>query len=471
MAGRYSAWRSPLLRIPPMTDRILVVEDDRELRELLAEVLGQAGYAVSTYGSAEAALRALATPPSPDLVLTDLMLPGLSGHDLLREIQTQLPGVSVVIMTAFGSIASAIELTKAGAFDYLTKPLGTEHLLHAVARALAVTRTRRRAPSTRRELSGFIGSAPCMLKLYDLIERAATSPHAVLITGESGTGKELVAHALHQLSGRDAFVTVNCGALPEQLLESELFGHEKGAFTGADRMKDGLFQVADRGTLFLDEIAELPVALQPKLLRALEQSEVRRVGGTSARTVDVRVIAATNRDLETEVRAGRFRDDLFWRLNVLTVDVPPLRERVEDIPALARSFLPKAAPDAPRPVAPLDFSSEALAQLGSYAWPGNVRELRNAVFRAATLADGPEIRPGHLPARIHQGGETSSLVARATHHQLTLAELERLYILQILRETSGNKSKAAEVLGLDRKTLYRKLEEYRNEAAEPEGTV
>jgi len=450
-----------------MSERILVVEDDRELRDLLAEVLREAGYGVTTVGSAEAAIRSLEAAPVPDVVLADLMLPGLSGQDLLREVNGQLPGVSVLIMTAFGSIASAIELTKAGAFDYLTKPLSTEHLLHAVARALAVTRTRRRTPAVRPALSGFVGRAPCMLQLYDLIERAAGSPHAVLITGESGTGKELVAHALHQLSGRDACVTVNCGALPEQLLESELFGHEKGSFTGADRTKDGLFQVADRGTLFLDEIAELPLALQPKLLRALEQSEVRRVGGTTARTVDVRVIAATNRDLEAQVRAGRFRDDLFWRLNVLTVDVPPLRERAEDIPELVESFLPAPVPGDAASTAPHQCTPEALAVLSSYAWPGNVRELRNAVFRAATLAAGPEIRAEHLPQRIRTGGETSALVARAAQRQLTLEELERLYILQILRQTGGNKSGAAEILGLDRKTLYRKLAECRAEGREP----
>ncbi len=445
-----------------MPDRILVVEDDRELRELLEEVLQEAGYEVTGFGTAEAALRAFDTTEAPDMVLTDLMLPGLSGQDLLREVLARLPGTSVLIMTAFGTIASAIELTRAGAFDYLTKPLSTEHLLHSVSQALSARRGRRKATAGRLSLPGFVGIAPCMLQLYDLIERAADSPHAVLITGESGTGKELVANALHRLSGREAFVTVNCGALPEQLLESELFGHEKGAFTGADRTKEGLFQVADRGTLFLDEIAELPMALQPKLLRALEQSEVRRVGSTVARTVNVRVVAATNRDLEAEVRAGRFRDDLYWRLNVLTVDVPPLRERTDDVADLARSFLPPTAPGAD---AGYDFSPAALALLSSYAWPGNVRELRNAVLRAAILAEPPEIRPDHLPSRIRTGGETSALLAGASRQKLSLEELERLYILQILRQTGGNKSKAAEILGLDRKTLYRKLAAYRSAGA------
>ncbi|MEO8636653.1 MAG: sigma-54 dependent transcriptional regulator [Gemmatimonadales bacterium] len=454
-----------------MADQIVVVEDDRELREFLEEALRDSGYTPISFGSAEAALRHLETSRPPDLILTDLMLPGRSGEELLREVRERLPGVHVLIMTAFGTIASAIELTRAGAFDYLTKPLGTEHLLHAVSQALAAGRSPRRAPASRPAVAGFIGSAPPMLQLYSMIERAAGSPHAVLVTGESGTGKELVAHALHQLSARGAFVTVNCGALPEQLLESELFGHEKGAFTGADRTKDGLFHVADRGTLFLDEIAELPLALQPKLLRVLEQSEVRRVGGTVARKVDARVIAATHRDLEAEVRAGRFRDDLFWRLNVLTIDVPSLRERPEDIPDLAKSFLPAAVPERAASQAPSHFSPEALAILTSYAWPGNVRELRNAVFRAATLADGPEILPEHLPARIRAGGESAGLVTRAAEQQLTLEELERLYVLQTLRQTAGNKSRAAELLGLDRKTLYRKLEEYRSTGSSEGGSV
>jgi DNA-binding NtrC family response regulator len=297
----------------------------------------------------------------------------------------------------------------------------------------------------------------------------------VLITGESGTGKELVARALHRLSGRDAFVTVNCGALPETLLESELFGHEKGAFTGADRRKDGLFHVADRGTLFLDEIAELPLTLQPKLLRALEQSEVRRVGATQPQTVDVRLIAATNRNLELEVEQGRFRDDLYWRLNVLHVAVPPLRERPDDIPRLAMHFLVRAESEGKiaRQGQPAEagvvrsLSPEAMRLLSAYPWPGNVRELRNAIQRAATLATGPVILPEDLPPRILEAGRAASLVAAAARRQLTLDEVERMYILQVLDQAGGNKSRAAELLGLDRKTLYRKLEEYRADGLIP----
>jgi two-component system response regulator HydG len=287
----------------------------------------------------------------------------------------------------------------------------------------------------------------------------------VLITGESGTGKELVARALHARSNRGAFVTVNCGALPENLLESELFGHERGAFTGADRRKEGLFQVADGGTLFLDEIAELPLPLQPKLLRALEQSEVRPVGAVTSRTVNVRLLAASNRNLEHEAAAGRLRDDLFWRLNVLQVEVPPLRERTDDIPLLAHHFLARGAGEGKiqSRTAPTSFSADALAALTFYSWPGNVRELRNAVYRAATLADGSTVTLADLPERITAGGQVSERISAAARQQLTMREMERLYIMEVLRQVSGNKSRAADILGLDRKTLYRKLDEYRAE--------
>ena len=446
-----------------MADRIFVVEDDRELREMLAEILVAAGYEVAPFPSAEAALRALDADQPADLVLSDLVLPGMAGRDLLGEIRRRRPELHVVTMTAFGSIDSAIDLVKAGAFDYLTKPLGTDDLLLAVERALTESGHRRAAARQNRARDGaipveFVGTSAPMMALYRLIARAAASPHPVLVFGESGTGKELVARALHRLSGRGAFVAVNCGALPEQLMESELFGHERGAFTGADRTRDGLFQVADGGTILLDEIAELPLALQPKLLRVLEQSEVRRVGATESRPVDVRVVAATHRDLESEVKAGRFRDDLFWRLNVLSAQVPPLRERTGDIPGLVEHFLRRHPTEA---ATPTRLTQEAAAALVSYPWPGNVRELRNAVLGAATLAEGDAITVDDLPARIRGASSAGPALARASQERLDLAQLERLYILKVLREAGGNKSKAAEVLGLDRKTLYRKLEEYR----------
>lgn len=464
-----------------MPEHVVIVEDDRELREMLLDALRDAGYVPTGFSRADAALQALERGLDADLVLTDLIMPGIRGHQLMATIRQERPELNVVIMTAFGSIDSAIDLVKAGAFDYLTKPLAIDDLLLAVERGLQESEHRRVAARSSRSaaktiLPGFVGASRPMLAIYPLIAKAALSPHPVLIAGESGTGKELVARALHQASGRGAFVTVNCGALPETLLESELFGHEKGAFTGADRAKDGLFQVADGGTLFLDEIAELSLPLQPKLLRALEHSEVRRVGSTQPRTVNVRVVTATNRDLEQEVKLGRFRDDLFWRLNVLHITVPPLRERTTDIPLLADHFLARAAEEGRIPTrsgakdgdpagaaAPKTIAPETMALLLAYPWPGNVRELRNAIHRAATLSNGQTLGPKDLPERIQQAGQASALVASASRRHLTLRELERMYIIEVLRQASGNKSRAAELLGLDRKTLYRKLEEYRTE--------
>jgi DNA-binding NtrC family response regulator len=443
-----------------MPDHIVIAEDDRELRALLAEVLTDAGYRVADFPTADTALRHIEAGGLVDLVITDLLMPGKRGQELLRELRVRAPEVHVIVITAFGSIDSAIELVKAGAQHYLTKPFGADELLLAVDRALADSRVRRDAARLARDatppLPGFIGASRAMQDVFALIRRTGPSPFPVLITGESGTGKELVARALHHLSSRHPFIAANCAAFPENLLESELFGHERGAFTGADREKPGLFESAHRGTLLLDEIGELPLPLQPKLLRALELGEIRRVGGTAERPIDVRIIAATNRSLEDEVAAGRFREDLFWRLNVLPIHVPPLRERTADIPVLVEHFLRG------RPLAP-----DALALLAAYPWPGNVRELRNAIERATTLSATPEVRADDLPARIQQTGAAAALVAGASRRQLSLRELERDYILEILRQVGGNKSRAAEILGLDRKTLYRKLEEYRADSPPP----
>jgi DNA-binding NtrC family response regulator len=448
-----------------MPERIMVVEDDRALRAFLTELLEDSGYEALGFGAADQALREL-DRSAVDLVITDLVMPGMRGQELLREIRARHAELNVVVITAFGSIDSAIELVKSGAFDYLTKPFGTDELLLTVERALGESRIRRESARLAREAPapppGFVGASRPMQELYRLLRRAAASRHPVLITGESGTGKELVARAIHEASGRGNFVALNCAAIPENLLESELFGHEKGAFTGAGREKPGLFEAAHRGTLFLDEIAELPPPLQPKLLRALEEGEVRRVGATRATRVDVRLLAATNRDLEDEIRAGRFRDDLFWRLAVLHLHVPPLRERAADISLLAGHFLADADED-PADAGPRRLDAEAAALLAAYPWPGNVRELRNAVERAATLAPGAEIRADDLPPRIRDAGRLAARVADASQRQLPLRELERAYILEVLRQTGGNKSRTAEILGLDRKTLYRKLDEYRLE--------
>ncbi len=445
-----------------MADRILLAEDDRDLRVLLVEELEAAGYEVAAFGTATAVARELEAGGPADLVVTDLILPGMRGQELLRVVRAQRPEIAVVIITAFGSIDSAIELVKDGAYDYLTKPFSTDELLHTVARALQETRVRRETAALARAMPapppGFVGASKPMQELFRVIERAGRSASPVLITGESGTGKELVARGLHRVSGRRSFVAVNCSAFPENLLESELFGHEKGSFTSADRAKPGLFEEADRGTLFLDEVAELPMSLQPKLLRAIESGEVRRVGSTRPTKVDVRVLAATNRDLEAEVAAGRFREDLFWRLNVIHVHVPPLRERQADVPLLVEHFLGERR-----------IAADAMALLTAYPWPGNVRELRNAIERAVALAEVEEIRAADLPERIRTAGRLGAIATDASRRRLPLRELEREYILEILRQTGGNKSRAAELLGLDRKTLYRKLDEYR--AEQPDFTV
>ncbi|MDX2194433.1 MAG: sigma-54 dependent transcriptional regulator [Gemmatimonadales bacterium] len=443
-----------------MPECVAVIEDDRELRDLLVELLGDAGYRVHGFRGAETALRALAEGLDADAVLTDLMLGGLDGEAVVTRLRATRPELPVLVLTAFGSIESAKQLLRSGAADYLTKPIANEALLDALrvalARATPARATNRTEPgATVVALPGLIGVSPAMEAVARFALRAAPSAHPVLVLGESGTGKELVARALHARSGRSAFVPVNCAALPEPLLESELFGHERGAFTGADRARPGLFEVADGGTLFLDEIGELPLALQPKLLRALDSGEVRRVGAAEARTVDVRVIAATNRDLEQEVAAGRFREDLFWRLNVLACALPPLRERPDDIPALVDAFLPDAGPGARRTLAP-----EALGLLLAYHWPGNVRELRAVVQRAAVLAEGAVITEADLPERLRQARSVQGLVRGAGERRLPLREVERLYVLDVLARCEGNRSRASQWLGVDRKTLYRWLEGY-----------
>ncbi len=436
-----------------MAEQVLLVEDNRELRAFLTEVLEDAGHAVSAFPSGELALDHVLRGGACDVVVTDLMMPGMRGSELLTRVREKRPEINVIAITAFGSIESAIELVKQGAFDYLTKPFGTEDFLLAVTRALEESRWRREAALLARDmeppLPGFVGASLPMQEVFALIRRIGPSTRAALLTGESGTGKELVARALHAISQRREFIAVNCSALPEQLLESELFGHDRGAFTGAERSSMGLFEAAHGGTLFLDEIGELPAALQPKLLRALESGEIRRVGATTAQRVDARVVAASNRDLDAEVAAGRFREDLFWRLNVLHIHLPPLRDRPADIPPLAEHF----AGD--RPIA-----GDAMALLTAYPWPGNVRELRNAIDRALTLSTGDTVRPDDLPPRILRAGRATTIVSDASRRQVSLRDLEREYILEILRQVGGNKTRAAEILGLDRKTLYRKLDEY-----------
>ncbi len=434
-----------------MSEHVIIVEDEGGVRDLLEEVLSGAGYRVTGYGDPRRALEVLSAGADADLVITDMRMPGLSGAELLAELRSRRPEVNVVVITAFGSIESAIDMVKAGAYDYLTKPFGSDELLLTVQRAMEESRLRREVSRLARgdgAVPGFVGASRVMRQVTALIARVAPSPLPVLVTGESGTGKELVARAIHRASGLGPFVAVNCAALPDDLLESELFGHERGAFSGAVKDKHGLFEAADGGILFLDEIGDLPLPLQPKLLRALESGEIRRVGSTVSRTVRTRVLAATNKDLETQAREGKFREDLFWRLNVLSIHVPALRERAADIPLLVEHF-----------AGGVGVTPAAMARLTAHPWPGNVRELRNTIERALTLRAAECIDLEDLPAAI-TSPQRAGITDLVADQPLSLRDVERAYILRVLEGTGGNKSRAAEILGLDRKTLYRKLEEF-----------
>lgn len=448
-----------------MKARILIAEDEADLRDLLQDDLEASGYETAVAIDGRSALAHLDRQQEViDLLLTDVRMPGLTGDQLLAKMRELRPEAPVVVMTAFGSVEQAVEMVKAGAFQYLTKPFQTDDLLQLVEVALTESAPQREQARLRRQLPAsparIIGASRPMQELFKMIARAARSASTVLITGESGTGKELVARSIHEMSERKGdFVPVNCAAIPSELIESELFGHTGQAFTGARQARTGLFEAADGGTIFLDEVGELPLLMQPKLLRVLQEGTVRRVGAEQEKNVSVRVVAATNRDLEAEVGAGRFREDLFWRLNVIHLDIPPLRERPFDIPLLAEHFLNKAAEVAGRPA--LNVTPEALATLTAYSWPGNARELENAIERAVALAEGANLTPEDLPDRIRDGGQTSQLLAQARQQRMTLSELERAYILETLRLTGGNKSRAAELLGFDRRTLHRKLDEYR----------
>ena len=450
-----------------MKERVLIAEDNADMRNLIEEVLEDAGYQPIAASDGGIALAHLERDDEMiDLVITDVKMPNLSGEQLLTAVRQQRAETPVIAITAFGSIEQAVELVKAGAFQYLTKPFETAELLAAVAEALEQSAAQREQARLRRETPAtpakIIGASRSMKALFELIAVSARSNSTVLIIGESGTGKELVARAIHEMSSRKgSFVPVNCAAIPADLVESELFGHMGGSFTGAKAARAGLFEAADGGTLFLDEIGELPLAMQPKLLRALQEGAVRRVGANVERPVNVRVVTATNHDLAKEVEAARFREDLFWRLNVIRIRVPPLRERPLDIPLLVEHFLEKCCGSLERET--LEVAPETLALLTAYSWPGTVRELENAIERATAFCQGAILTPDTLPERIRTSGEAASLIARASTQNLSLREMERDYILEILRRTEGNKKRAAEILGVDRKTLYRKLDEYRSD--------
>jgi DNA-binding NtrC family response regulator len=450
--------------------RILIVDDDRAMREMLASLFKERGLWVEDAASADAAL-SRAAEQEFDVVLSDVRMPGLSGVELVGQLRRLRPGTPVVLMTAFGSIDSAVDAMRSGAFDYLTKPFEPDAVILAVERALAhralalENEQLRRAVDRSGSLGELIGKSPAMREIFALIKRIAYGRSSVLITGESGTGKEVVARAIHFHGDRSekAFVPINCTAIPEGLLESELFGHVRGAFTGAHASKRGLFEKADGGTLFLDEIGDMGLVLQGKLLRVLQDREIRAVGGTQSVRVDVRIIAATNRDLEAEIAAGRFREDLFYRLNVIPIHIPPLRERPEDVPALVEAFLRRHADGRRR-----FFAPEALERLLAHAWRGNARELENVIERALALSDAETLGPEDVPL---PGGVTpekprgEDFLAGAAAHGMTLHELSERYTEQVLHSTGGNKVQAARILGIDRKTLYRRAEREARTAA------
>jgi DNA-binding NtrC family response regulator len=443
---------------------ILVVEDDSAMRDLLVEELTDSGFRVESASGGRTGVERVRAG-GIDVVVTDLRMPDLDGFDLLRDIKATEASPHVIMITAFGSIDTAIKAVKLGAYDYITKPFEIEALALALEKAIAERGLRKELQRLRKELQrpyrmgNVVGKSPAMQEVFGLVQRLSGSAASVLITGESGTGKELIARAIHFNSPRAAkpFVAVNLAAIPETLIESELFGHKRGAFTDARADHNGLFVEADQGTIFLDEIGELPVPLQAKLLRALQEREVRALGATKPDKIDVRVVAATNRDLEQRMREGQFREDLFYRLNVIHIALPALRTRAEDIVALADHFLAEARRRSARPIT--GFTQAAVKAMLAYHWPGNVRELENAIERAVALCEGPEIGADDLPSAVRDR-KSNDVLAGALARGLTLADLEKEYIERVLIAEGGNKTRAANRLGLDRKTLYRKLEEY-----------
>ncbi len=439
---------------PSQQERILVVDDSPTTLEVLQRNLTAEGYRTFTSASVMEAIEFLDKTPV-DLLITDLKMPKVSGLDLVRHVRENLRDMEVIMITGYPSIEGAVEAVKTGAEEYLPKPFTDEELASAVRRALDRLRARRISHvdpvRTPRTPCGLIGNAESMRKVFDTIDKVAPTSATVLITGESGTGKELVARAIHYNSPRAsaAFVPVNCGGIPENLLESELFGHVKGAFTGATESRAGFFHAADGGTIFFDEIGETSLAMQVKLLRVLQDKEIRMVGSDRTRKVDVRILAATNRDLFALVKKGSFREDLYYRLNVITIAIPPLRERDEDILLMIRHYADKFAAESGDPTP--QFSDEALRVLQDYDWPGNVRELENVIQRVTLMTDGEVIDVPDLPSYMRFSASRKQGLDRS------LAEMESDYICNVLASVDGNKSAAARILGIDRKTLREKL--------------
>jgi DNA-binding NtrC family response regulator len=446
-----------------MKYRVLIVDDETDSRDALAELAQRWGYDVQTAKDGNEALRR-AIEWHPDVILTDLVMPNMDGLWLLRALRAELPECPVVLLTGRGTVQTAVQAIKEGAFDFIEKPLEIARLRVVLDRALEKKETMREVQALRRRLAALapgtdmIGSGPVMQKVFELVKKVAPANASVVVTGESGTGKEVVARAIHSLSPRKdrPFVALNCGAIPGTLIESELFGYERGAFTGADQRRLGNFELAHTGTLFLDEVGELPIELQAKFLRVLEERRIRRLGGKSEVDVDVRVLCATNRDLKDEIKKGRFREDLYFRLHVFTIQLPALKERREDIPLLVQHFIEKFGGETGKHIQ--GVTPAAMSVLQDYAWPGNIRELRNTVERAMILVDGDVIGEEHLPPDMRPSRPESAMMRIPLG--MPLRDVEKDYILASLQRNGGNKAKTAELLGISEKTLYNKLNRY-----------
>ena len=447
----------------PSDSTILVVDDEEDTAILLREMLELRGYDAVALSSGAQCLEYLRSGVA-DVVVTDVQMPGMSGIELCRELRIRHPDLLAIVLTGAADLDNAVGAMRAGAHDFITKPVRADLLDIAIARALEHLDVCREVNRLRLDpgvaVEGIVGTSPAIRRTIELIRRVAPSDATVLVTGDSGTGKELVARALHRSSSRaqQPFVALNCGAVPGPLLESELFGHTRGAFTDALRARAGLFVQAGAGTLFLDEIGEMPLDMQAKLLRALQERRVRPVGADEDQPFACRIVAATNRDLEQEIEARRFREDLFYRIHVLAIAVPPLRERGDDIVELAQLFLARAAERSHTP--PLELSREAAQRLLAYDWPGNVRELENSIERAVAIARGPTIDVADLPAKIAKYEPAKIVITTDTPAELvTLDELNRNYVRRVLAAVNGNKTHAAKLLGIDRRSLYRRLED------------
>ncbi|MDY5885753.1 MAG: sigma-54 dependent transcriptional regulator [Treponema sp.] len=441
---------------------LLIIDDEKNIREGLGANFEMEGYNVKLAENGQQGLEFI-SKGDIDLVITDLRMPGISGEEVLRKVTTETPGIPVIVLTGHGSIDSAVDAMRNGAYDFLTKPLNLDQLTMIVKRALEARELSLQHKQLKKEVENdmafdkMIGKSAEMQKVFEMIKKVASSKASVLITGESGVGKEVVADAIHKLSPRKDHqcIKVHCAALSETLLESELFGHEKGAFTGADNLVKGRFELAHESSIFLDEIGEINPSVQIKILRVLQEKAFERVGGQETINVDVRIIAATNRVLEEEVKKGTFREDLYYRLNVIHIHVPPLRERKDDIPLLVASFLEEFAVENGKNIKGID--SQAKSAIYNYNWPGNIRELRNCIESAVVMCSGEEIKLEDLPPTVSKsaGDQSINIPANAT-----LDEAEKIIILQTLAANKNNKSKTADLLGIGRKTLHRKLEEY-----------